>query len=141
MDTLTLDKTAGSADRRKSARVDAAYAFEGKRCSSQSTRFLEPKVYGMSKNISADGILFQTKEYCTVGDLIKLELKLSGWERYNPGFYKNDALSYSQPLVALGTVVHVKALFSGYYQVGVCLTGVDEGHRWALREFLKRKQK
>jgi len=95
----------------------------------------------MLRNISAEGIRFQSKEQYALGDVVKIELYLPGWEKFNPGFYKDDALLDQRPLVALGTVVRIELISSGTYEIGVYLSGVDEGHRWALREYIKNKLK
>lgn len=93
----------------------------------------------MLRNISAEGILFQSKEQYALGDVVKIEIYLPGWEKFNQEFYKDDALSYQRPLVALGTVSRIELISSGTYDVGVYLSGVDEGHRWALGEYIKSK--
>jgi hypothetical protein len=93
------------------------------------------------KNLSAEGILFQAKQQYKIGDVLKMELHLPGWQKFNPGFYKVEEFSYQKPLIALGTVVRIEFISEELYEIGVYLNGVDEGHRWALQEYIKHKVK
>jgi c-di-GMP-binding flagellar brake protein YcgR len=99
------------------------------------------KKEAMSKNISAGGVLFESAVKYDIGEVLKLEIKLTGWSKYKPEFYKPDALSASEPLVALGNVVRIEALENGMYDVGLCLSGIDEGHQMAVEKFIAERLK
>lgn len=101
----------------------------------------ERKATGVMRNIGAGGLLIQTQTRFDIGDVLKLQIKLPGWQRFDYSFYKADALSYPQQFVALGTVVRSTSFSLGRYDVAICLTGVDPGHQWALQEYVKYKIK
>lgn len=92
-----------------------------------------------SKNISAGGILFETTTPFAIGELLRLEVNLAGWQKFKPEFYKADQVSGIEPLVALAHVVRVEVIGKGIYDVGVCLAGIDEGHQMAIRKFIDEK--
>ncbi len=94
-----------------------------------------------SKNISAGGILFEVNDQYAIGDLLRLEMDLPGWNKYKPEFYKEDSLSVDEPLVCLGAVVRVEKLSNGKYDIGVCLSGIDDGHQMALKKYISAKAK
>ena len=61
----------------------------------------------LAKDISAGGILFESAEFYDVGDIIRLEIDLPGWEDFKSEYYKPH-LSKSQPVIAL---VRVRRIF------------------------------
>jgi len=92
-----------------------------------------------SKNISAGGLLFETKKQYDIGEVLKLEINLPGWQKFKPEFFKPDQLSGEKPLVALANVVRVESVSDGTYDVGVCLAGIDEGHQMAINKYIDQR--
>ncbi|NLO92307.1 MAG: PilZ domain-containing protein [Elusimicrobia bacterium] len=93
-----------------------------------------------TKNLSGGGLLFVSKQQLKLGDLLRLEIDLSGWEKYKPEFYKPEATASSKPLVILASVTRIEALNDGTFEIGVAFSGMDEGHRVALVKFLKAQK-
>lgn len=89
------------------------------------------------KDLSAGGILLQTPKEYSLGDVLRVELRLPGWERYKPEFIKpGREEKQNNALLALASVVRVELLADGEYEVGIRLTGIDDGHRLALERFI-----
>ncbi|HPS20120.1 MAG TPA: PilZ domain-containing protein [Candidatus Omnitrophota bacterium] len=97
-------------------------------------------IEGVTKNISAGGVLLETKEPFKLGEIIKMEIALPGWEKFKSEFYKTDSVSRSHPLVVLGKVVRVET-FGDKYDMGICFVAIDEGHRWAVLKYVSEKNK
>lgn len=90
-------------------------------------------VEGILKNYSGGGVLFESTIRYDIGDLLKLEIALPGWERFKNEFYKEDRLSRSDPVVVLASVVRVECMGPpSLFDVGVCFVGIDEDDRWAV---------
>lgn len=89
------------------------------------------------KDISGGGLLFESSHAFTVGTLLKIELKVHGWDRFKTEFFKPGSDSGSEPLVVLAEVVRVEAVEQDRkYDVGVIFVGIDESHRDALMRFI-----
>lgn len=89
------------------------------------------------KNVSAGGLLFESNEKYLLGEIIQLELEIPGWEKYKTEFYRQDQSSASQPIVIVATVVRLEQLASsGFYDIGVCFSGIDADHQVALTKFI-----
>lgn len=98
-------------------------------------------VEGVLKNYSPGGVLFESKIPYRIGDLLKLDMAIPGWERFKNEFYKEDKLSRSEPIVVLALVVRVECILPDQlYENGVCFVGIDEGDRWALIKQIKDKK-
>ncbi|HOX23037.1 MAG TPA: PilZ domain-containing protein [Elusimicrobiales bacterium] len=93
-----------------------------------------------TKNVSGSGLLFLSKQKFQVGDLLRLELDLAGWEKYKSEFYKPDLTASGKPLVVLANVARVVAQKDGGYEIGVLFSGLDDGHKMALVKFLRAQQ-
>jgi len=90
-------------------------------------------VEGILKDYSAGGVLFESKDKYNVGDLLKLEISIPGWEQFKNEFYKEGRPTLSEPVVVLAVVVRLEnVIVDQLYDVGVCFVSIDEGHRWAL---------
>lgn len=124
-------------DRRRYVRISKSSLMECQEYSIPETA--EKEVGLVSKNISAGGLLFETKTEYALGSVLRLEVSLSGWERYKPEFYKPESVTQHGPLVILGEVVRIEAISEGKYDIGVKITGIDEGHRLALEKFIKEE--
>jgi len=92
------------------------------------------------KDISAGGALFETRENYTLGDLVKLEIDIPGWEKYKAEFFKGDHVTRNEPVVILAKVVRVEIIHSGeLYDIGVVFAGIDDGHQWALLKYIRKE--
>jgi len=95
-------------------------------------------VEGVVKNYSAGGALFESKIKYDIGDLLKLDITIPGWEKYKNEFYKNDKLFVEAPVVVLVNVVRVEAIVPDeLYDIGVSFVGIDNGDQWALMKQIK----
>lgn len=89
------------------------------------------------KDLSAGGILIETEKKYELGDVLRVELRVPGWEKFKPEFLKpGTERKENSAIVALASVVRIEALSSGIYEIGVRLTGIDDGHRLALERFI-----
>ncbi len=100
------------------------------------------EIQAIMKNISAGGVLFESNSRYEVGSILKLSIDVKGWENFKPEFFKGDVLSRKQPLVVLANVVRVEVVEPySKYDIGVCFSAIDEGHRWAMIKYVDRKVK
>ena len=133
---MSKDEASGKGrERRKYFRLN-------RECVVQCERYTIPRQpeatsSGKSLNLSSGGILFESKAKFELGDMLRLEVKADGWEKFSAEFYKHDKMSQVRPLFVLGTVVRSELLSGGAYEIGVAFTGIDDGHRWALEKYLK----
>ena len=87
------------------------------------------------KDVSGGGLLVDSPRAYPLGTLLKLELKVPGWGRYQNHFGPvHDA--EVRPLVALGMVVRVEQMDSGGYELGVKFQNVYPDDLEALVKFL-----
>ncbi len=104
--------------------------------------FDNKQIEAVVKNVSAEGILFESAKPFAINDILQIELKVLGWEKFKSEFYKPDELTASKPLIVLAKVVRVETLYpSGHFEIGVCFVGIDHGHQEALLKFIKSKGK
>ena len=94
----------------------------------------------MSKDLSAGGILFESAQFYDVGDIVRLEIDLPGWEKYKPEFYKPH-LSKSEPVIVLVKVRRIFLRGGGAYEIGASFVGIDDGHQMALTRYIKEQKK
>ncbi len=126
-------------ERRKYIRIDMQSVVK---CEEFSIpRDLSTQSDAVYKNISAGGILFESDKKYGVGDVLRLEISASGWEKYVSEFYKPDKLSISSPIIAVARVVRIEDIGNGKYDIGISLVGIDEEHRRALDKYIKAKIK
>lgn len=89
----------------------------------------------VSHNLSANGVLFRSKKRFNVGDVLRLAIKVPGWEKHKPEFLKPDALTIPEALIAVGNVVRVKE-HAESFDIAVYLQGIDEGHQRAIKRYI-----
>ncbi len=90
------------------------------------------------KNVSGGGVLFESDSVLPVGTLLKMKLKIPGWQKYKTEFLKHDWDSTIEALVALGHVVRVEEMEEGkHYEIGVVFECVDDNHRDALINYIE----
>jgi c-di-GMP-binding flagellar brake protein YcgR len=88
------------------------------------------------RDVSAGGLLVDSPRAFPLGTLLKLELRVPGWGRYQNHFGPvQDADVRS--LVALGMVVRVEQMDSGGYELGVKFQNVYPDDLEALVKFLE----
>jgi hypothetical protein len=88
------------------------------------------------KDVSAGGILVDSPRAYPLGTLLKLELRVPGWGRYQNHFGPVQDADV-RPLVALGKVVRVEQMDSGSYELGVKFQNVYPDDLDALVKFLE----
>lgn len=88
---------------------------------------------GVIKNYSGGGALFESDIEYAKGNVVKLEIKVPGWNKFKTEFYKPGKTSASEPLIILATVIRCDAIDgTNKYDVAVKFVGIDEGHQRAL---------
>lgn len=92
-------------------------------------------------DMSAGGLLLQTNQEYVLGDVLRIEIELPGWNKYKVEFIKPDSITEDRALVALASVVRVERLAESGYEIGVRLAGVDDGHRLAFERYIYEKVK
>lgn len=125
-------------DRRKYVRLDQKhmlrhekYVFQG--CD-EEIMFEESAI----KNYSLGGALFESRIKYDIGDTLKLEISIPGWEKFKNEFYREDKISRAEPVVILASVIRIEAIaLEDFYEIGVQFVGIDEGDRWALMKQIK----
>ena len=90
----------------------------------------------LSKDLSAGGILFESNILYAIGDVVRLEIAVPGWEKFKPEFYKPH-ISKSEPVVVLVKVMRIERVGYGKYNIGAMFVGIDDGHQMALASYIK----
>lgn len=91
----------------------------------------------ITKNLSQEGLLFESVEALALGTILKLQVDLPGLEKYKHNFYKADQASGRQPLIVLGKVVRVEDTSSGNFDIGIAFIAVDNTHKFLLKQYFK----
>jgi hypothetical protein len=100
----------------------------------------KPLNEGVLRNYSGGGVLFESNVKYDIGDVLRLEITIPGWEMYKNEFYREDKIPRPEPVVILASVVRVEVFDApGHYDVGAKFAGIDEGDRWALMKQIKRE--
>lgn len=88
------------------------------------------------KDVSAGGLLLASSREYALGTLLKLELKVPGWGRFQQHFgpsHEHD----QRPLVAVGQVVRVEAMDDGTFELGIKFLNVYPDDQAALTKFIE----
>jgi hypothetical protein len=88
------------------------------------------------RDVSEGGLLVDSPRAYPLGTLLKLELKVPGWGRYQNHFGPAQDADI-RPLVALGMVVRVEQLDAGGYELGIKFQNVYSDDLEALVKFLE----
>lgn len=129
------------ADRRRFVRMTVGNIIDCQRFSAEnfSNDGADDHLKAVIKNISTDGILFESTAKFEIGELLQLTIDIPGWEKFKSEFYKNEVVSSDGLLVVLANVVRIEVLEpEEKYDIGVCVSAIDEGHKWALLKYIKR---
>jgi hypothetical protein len=93
----------------------------------------------VTKNIGAGGVLIESRKRLALSELLKLEIRIPGWERFKSEFYHPDTLTGSNPLIAIGKVVWVSAQQPDAFETGIQFMGIDDGHQWGLMKYINNR--
>ena len=93
----------------------------------------------MMRNVSAEGALFRTQVKFALGDFIRMEINLRGWDKFKAEFLNPDESPGSESIAVLGKVVRVEAVDSDNYDVGVCFVAYDEKTKRTMIKYIKRE--
>jgi c-di-GMP-binding flagellar brake protein YcgR len=88
------------------------------------------------KDVSGGGLLVDSPRAYPLGTLLKLELRVPGWGRYQNHFGPVQDADV-RPLVALGMVVRVEQMDTDGYELGVKFQNVYPDDLEALVKFLE----
>jgi len=113
---MTIERK--GADRRKYLRVDAPYVLRCERAI--DTNLPDSVVESVTKNVSASGVVFESRVPFNKGDSLRIILNL-------PGLDGN-----SERLCLRCVVARVEMLDDWSYDIAVAFTGTDGGIRWKL---------
>ena len=104
----------------------------------QELSFHKSEAAAMSsyKDVSTGGLLVESPKAYPLGTLLKLELRVPGWGRFQNHFGPAQDVEV-RPLVALGQVVRVEQLDQGGYELGVKFQNVYPDDLEALTKFLE----
>ena len=94
-----------------------------------------------SKDLSAGGLLFTTEYAYRLGDILRMEVHLPGWEKYKSDFFKTGSSTKGMPILVLVKVVRVQVLKDGNFDIGVSFVGIDEEHQLALIKYVEHQLK
>jgi hypothetical protein len=98
----------------------------------------EPTVKALGKNISAGGICFAVPQPFDPGDLLSLEINLTGWQRHKSSYAAviDDELALA-PLTAVAKVAWCRAQAdTRHYEIGVIFENIYEDDYEALKKYL-----
>jgi hypothetical protein len=120
-------------ERRRFFRLDGKYLL-------QHERFTIPRGAAVqedtAKNISANGLLFESRTPYDLGTVLRLELLVQGIDKFKTEFYKHERLSNTEPLIVLGKVSRVEAVGPKLFDIGVSLVGLDYVCQRALAKYI-----
>ena len=87
------------------------------------------------RDVSVGGLLLESPRSYPLGTLLKLEIHVPGWGRYQNHFGPVQDIE-SRPLVALGTVVRIEQLDEGGFELGIKFQNVYPDDLAALMKFV-----
>ena len=87
------------------------------------------------RDVSVGGLLLESPRSYALGTLLKLEIHVPGWGRYQNHFGPVQDIE-SRPLVALGTVVRIEQLDEGGFELGIKFQNVYPDDLAALMKFV-----
>ena len=87
------------------------------------------------RDVSVGGLLLESPRSYPLGTLLKLEIHVPGWGRFQNHFGPVQDLE-ARPLVALGTVVRIEQLDEGGFELGIKFQNVYPDDLAALMKFV-----
>ena len=124
-------------ERRKFTRIKARNVIKCKKYT--STTYDKDLKTTMTKNFSAGGILIESKNKYTVGDVLTIELNLPGWRQFKSKFYEVIHRHDTLPLKIVGAVVRVEIISEGLYDIGITYSVIKEQDRKVLDKYIQRE--
>ena len=97
---------------------------------------VDPKSH--TEDLSAVGLRFVSSFPYIVGDMVYLEIPISGWVKFSAGFTQSGSKT-TVPVIVLGKVVRVEEDTVGDH-VSVLFVGIDADHQQALKKYLSSKK-
>ena len=88
------------------------------------------------RDVSGGGLLLESSRAYPLGTLLKLEIRVPGWGRFQNHFGPVQEAD-GRPLVALGTVVRLEQLDDGSYELGIKFQNVYPDDLAALMKFVE----
>jgi c-di-GMP-binding flagellar brake protein YcgR len=120
-------------ERRKYARVDKEHLLKCEQYC-QVTGDLKHSVKATTANMSSGGFLIKSEKEHHLGDTLKMEVVLPGWDKYDPDVH--GVVAVATPVMVTAKIVRVEELADETYEIGVRITGVDDVHRLALERYI-----
>ncbi|MFA5162462.1 MAG: PilZ domain-containing protein [Elusimicrobiales bacterium] len=115
-----------STDRRKYQRIDTLYVVRCERAPSVQDNGLAAE--SVTKNVSAGGLLFESRMPFAIGDRLDMEIKFHGPD------------GGDERCSASGAVVRVERLDEWSYDIAVSFTEIDNIARWKLMKAVYNEQ-
>jgi hypothetical protein len=88
------------------------------------------------KDVSGGGLLLSAPREYPLGTLLKLEVRVPGWGRYQNTF-GSPSDKDGRPLVAVGQVVRVEQMDAGGFELGIKFLNVYPDDWAALLKFIQ----
>jgi hypothetical protein len=127
----TVNMPHQSAEKRKYLRIDTNDIVQ---CLDESGSGPDRQV--RSKNISAGGILIETRTEHAIGETLRIEISLSGFSKYRNGLFsflkrRDDSLSVT------GKVVRLEKVSDDIFFIGLCFTDMSSHDRNAIEKYIR----
>jgi len=92
------------------------------------------------KNISGNGLLFESKNKFDIGASLHLKISLIGWDKDRPGFnIKAPSSPLLPPVSVIGTVVRIEEVKKdSLYDIGIKFTNIDKDDEAGIISFLNK---
>ena len=91
------------------------------------------------RNVSAEGVFFESSERLELGSIVKVSIDLPGWGNYRSEYFKGFASSV-KPLTVLATVIRVEEFFGREsYGIALKFSAIDNDHKNAISKFIHDK--
>ena len=93
------------------------------------------------KDFSGGGMLLVCRIPYEKGDKLHVKFTVEGLRKFLPVFYKEEALTVSDPVKVFTTVQRVKVIQTGYvYEVAVKFDEIDGADKTGLINYIKNKK-
>jgi hypothetical protein len=120
-------------NKRRFKRLISKYALK---CSRHSIRNEQEGIYVICNDISANGIMFTSVVAFEVGELLRLSLKLPGWNEFLKKFYKKITNPQTDTYTTPATVVRVTDIGDNVYQIAAHFNKTTPARQKALMEYI-----
>ncbi len=101
------------------------------------TKKEEQDLVGKMVNISAGGLLFETKQAFLLGTILHLKIKIPEWQEYMTSVGATQDVTKGTTLDALAKVVRNEEVKAGkIYDIGVVFVNIDPCKKKALSQYI-----